>query len=143
DNSTGAFVVTEDVVSILDFEKIRDEGSHIARTVALGLATQAEALDVSITPDGQYALARPAGEGVLKLADLTDPDAPLRTLDLTEIFRRAQAAANNPDDSDETTDAGAPPPVDSGADSAVGETEELESDAGLPEAGLGSDGAVE
>src|SRR5690606_28482286 len=59
DDSARAFVVTEDGVSILDFDKIGDEGSHIARTVALGLATQAEALDVSITPDGQYALARP------------------------------------------------------------------------------------
>lgn len=93
EDGSRAFVVTEDGVSVLDFDAIREEGSHIARTVPLGDATQAEALDVSVTPDGKYALARPAGEGMLRLADLEDPDATLRTLDLTQIFRRARLPA--------------------------------------------------
>jgi YVTN family beta-propeller protein len=89
EDSSRGFVVTEDGVSILDFEQIEEQGSHIARTVPLGAATEAESLDVSITPDGRYALARPAGEGVLRLADLRDVDAEVKTLDLTEIFAQA------------------------------------------------------
>lgn len=104
DDSKRAFVVTEDGVSILDFDEIREQGSHIATTIALGSATEAEAVDVSITPDGKYALSRPNGQGVLRLTSLTDPDAPRQTLDLTEVFRRA-AAQNNP------------PPPDGGVDS--------------------------
>lgn len=92
DDSSRAFVVTEDGVSILDLEQIKNKGSHIARTVPLSSATEASSLDVSITPDGKYALARQTGEGRLRLADLEDEDAKLQTLDLTEIFRRAEAA---------------------------------------------------
>src|SRR5690606_23873866 len=57
-DSKRAFVVTEDGVSILDFDTIRKEGSHIATTIPLSTATEAEATDVSITPDGKYALSR-------------------------------------------------------------------------------------
>jgi hypothetical protein len=96
-----AFVVTEDGISILDFDDIRDKGSHIAMTIPLAKATEAEATDVSITPDGKYALSRPTGLGVLRLTSLTDPDAEQQTLDLTEVFRRA--AAQN----DDSPDAGA------------------------------------
>lgn len=97
DDSKRAFVVTEDGVSILDFDEIRKQGSHIATTIALGSATEAEAVDVSITPDGKYALSRPSGEGVLRLTSLTDPDAPRQTLDLTEVFRRAAQQNNQPE----------------------------------------------
>lgn len=99
-----AFVVTEDGISILDFETIRDEGSHIATTIPLGDASEPQAVDVSITPDGKYALSRPADEGVLRLTSLTDPTARAAILDLTEVFRRA-AIAPAPDagvDSDST-----------------------------------------
>lgn len=97
-DSKRAFVVTEDGVSILDFEAIRDEGSHIATTIPLAKTTEAEATDVSITPDGSYALSRPTGLGVLRLTSLTDPDAEQQELDLTEVFRRAAAQnAGSPD----------------------------------------------
>jgi hypothetical protein len=92
DDSTKAFVVTEDGVSVLDVDQIKEQGSHIARTVALSSATESSSLDVSITPDGRYAVARQNGEGTLRLAALDDEDSELKTLDLTEIFRRAQAA---------------------------------------------------
>lgn len=47
-DSKRAFVVTEDGVSILDFDTIREKGSHIATTVPLSTATEVEATDVSI-----------------------------------------------------------------------------------------------
>lgn len=92
DDGSRAFVVTEDGISILDFDAIREEGSHIATTIPLGEASEPEAVDVSITPDGKYALSRPADEGVLRLTSLTDPTAPAAILDLTEVFRRAATA---------------------------------------------------
>ncbi len=49
-SSTRAFVVTEDGVSILDVAEIKEQGSHIARTVPLSDATESSSLDVSITP---------------------------------------------------------------------------------------------
>lgn len=101
-DSKRAFVVTEDGISILDFEDIRDKGSHIATTIPLAKATEAEATDVSITPDGSYALSRPTGLGVLRLTSLTDPDAAPQTLDLTEVFRRAAAQHNDSPDAGST-----------------------------------------
>lgn len=124
DDSKRAFVVTEDGVSILDFDEIKKQGSHIATTIALGSATEAEAVDVSITPDGKYALSRPTGQGVLRLTSLTDPDAPRQTLDLTEVFRRA-AEQNNP------------PPPDGGVDSETSE------DTNAGESSNSDDSAVE
>lgn len=108
-DSKRAFVVTEDGVSILDFERIRDEGSHIATTIPLAKATEAEATDVSITPDGSYALSRPTGLGVLRLTSLTDPDAEQQTLDLTEVFRRAAAQnESSPDAGSDTVETVSP-----------------------------------
>ncbi len=82
DGSQG-FVVTEDGVSILDFEEIRKQGAHIAKTVPLG-ADATASLDVSVTPDGAYALARREGESQLRLADLDTGDVHL--LDLATLF---------------------------------------------------------
>lgn len=115
EESKRAFVVTEDGVTILDIDEIKKKGSHIARTISLGGATEPSTLDVSITPDGKYALARQSGEGILRLAHLDDTGE-LETLDLTEIFRRAQAqnAAEQGDDS-ALEDAGVVADEDSGA----------------------------
>ena len=52
-----AFVVTEDGVSVLDFAAIERDGSGIARLVTFG-GIDVKALDVAITPDGRFALAR-------------------------------------------------------------------------------------
>lgn len=103
-DSKRAFVVTEDGVSLLDFDEIRKNGSHIATTIPLGSATQAQATDVSITPDGKYALSRPTGEGVLRLTSLTDPSAQAKVLDLTEVFRRAAAQQQVPQEVDAGAD---------------------------------------
>lgn len=113
--STRAFVVTEDGVSILDVEQIKEKGSHIAKTVSLSSATESSTLDVSITPDGKYALARQSGQGILRLAHLDDDTGELETLDLTEIFRRAESenAAQQADDA-ALEDAGARADDDAG-----------------------------
>jgi YVTN family beta-propeller protein len=124
-DSKRAFVVTEDGISILDFEAIRDKGSHIATTIPLAKTTEAEATDVSITPDGTYALSRPTGLGVLRLTSLTDPDAEQQTLDLTEVFRRA-AAQNN--DSPDAGSVGADVTTDGNVDSDEGGASEAAAD---------------
>jgi YVTN family beta-propeller protein len=68
-DGTRAFVVTEDGVSLLDFAQIESEGPAIARTVPLGDDATAS-LDVSVTPDGKYALARREGDSELRLVNL-------------------------------------------------------------------------
>ncbi len=78
-----AFVVTEDGVSVLDFAKIEERAGGIARTVALGSTASDATLDVSVTPDGRYALAREENVGVLRLVDLETGE--VRTLDLAAL----------------------------------------------------------
>ncbi len=135
-----AFVVTEDGISILDFESIREEGSHIATTIPLGAATEVEATDVSITPDGKYALSRPVGEGVLRLTSLTDPSAAPQILDLTEVFRRAADNSDNPPDAGTTETT----PASSETTSVSASTFDLEiGDAGISGAPFVGDGGMD
>lgn len=139
-DSTRAYVVTEDGVSILDIAEIKAKGSHIARTVALGSATEASTLDVSITPDGRFALSRQTGEGTLRLARLDgDDDTDLETLDLTEIFRRAQAAneAEQGEEEGGASDASDPTVEDAGVEDPVDTLEPL--DAGAMDAAAPGD----
>jgi YVTN family beta-propeller protein len=121
-DSARAFIVTDDGVSILDFAAIDEkaagvsqQGTEIARTVSLGHAKTDNALDVSVTPDGRYALSREEGKSELKLLDLDSGD--IKKLDVSSIVPT------------ETTDAGAPP--DAG----------LAPDAGAGESDAGADGA--
>jgi hypothetical protein len=79
-DGTRGFVVTQDGISILDFGKIEKEGPAIARTIALGKDANTS-LDVSVTPDGKYALARREGESQLRLANLESGDLTLLDLD--------------------------------------------------------------
>ena len=108
EDAGAAFVVTEDGVSILDFSEIDKKGSHVARTVALGTDATAS-LDVSVTPDGKYALARREGESALRLADLDSGEVFL--LDLADYF-----TAPEPDPEPPVVDAGA---GDAGSDAAT------------------------
>jgi YVTN family beta-propeller protein len=105
-DSSRAFVVTDDGVSVLDFDTIdtkaggvSQRGTDIARTLSLGHAKTDNALDVSVTPDGRYALAREEGKSELRLLDLASGE--IKKLDVT-----AHLPSGVPD-------AGAPP-VDSG-----------------------------
>lgn len=82
-DSRRAQIVTEDGVSVLDFEQIEREGSGIARLVTFG-SVDVKALDVVITPDGRFALARAENESVLRLVALSGEES-VRTLDLAQF----------------------------------------------------------
>jgi DNA-binding beta-propeller fold protein YncE len=70
DDGKRAFVVTEDGISVLDFAAL-DTGPKILPLVALGdTLSGAQSVDVQVTPDGLFALARRDGEGVLRLINL-------------------------------------------------------------------------
>lgn len=85
DDGKFAYVITEAGVSIIDFDETESRGAHIARTVSLGEAAGPEALDVSVTNDGRYALARPEGEARLVLVSLDDGER--FELDLSTVFQ--------------------------------------------------------
>jgi hypothetical protein len=103
-DSSQAYVVTDDGMSVLDFATIEAEGTGIARLVALGPEVDQQALDVSVTPDGRYALTRRDGESVVRLVDLRS--GAIRSLDLASVV----AAKDAEDDADGGT--AEPPALD-------------------------------
>jgi YVTN family beta-propeller protein len=94
-DSQRAFVVTEDGVSVLDFAQVERGGSSIARLVTFG-DVDLKAVDVAITPDGQFALARAEGQGLVHLVAL-DGSAPRKSLDLATAYGGPPAVANDAD----------------------------------------------
>lgn len=92
DRSTRAFVVTDDGVSVLDFEQIEKDGPGIAKLVTFGGDVDQKNSDVAITPDGAFALARTDEQSALHLVELAS--GKVRTLDLAEAF----ATTNTDDD---------------------------------------------
>jgi YVTN family beta-propeller protein len=66
-DGSAAFVVTEDGVSVLRFANIK--GPSVAPLVPVGDAAD-PAADVSVTPDGRYALSRKEGATEIRLVDL-------------------------------------------------------------------------
>ena len=92
-----AYVVTDDGVSVLDFAQVDKSGTGIARLVSLGDDIDQKGLDVSITPDGKYALAREPGKSAIRLIDLDSGD--VSELELAQF-------GMGPDDD---ADAGTPP----------------------------------
>ncbi len=99
-NGKRAFVVTRDGVSVLDFAQIEKSQSGIARLVAFGGGVDQKTLDVAVTPDGLYALAREEGKSVLRLVDLTTGN--VKTLDVAKVYAAVPVPA---DDSDAGTPA--------------------------------------
>jgi hypothetical protein len=83
DGSRG-YVVTEDGVSVLDFEEIEAQGTGIAELISLGADIDQQSADVSITPDGRFALAREPGQSQVRLVTLADGS--IATLDLAELL---------------------------------------------------------
>jgi hypothetical protein len=86
-DGSAAYAITDDGVSVLDFEAIDDGGSGIARLVTLSTGADdvdQKALDVSITPNGRYALARHPAESSIRLVDLRD--GKIQTLDLAALM---------------------------------------------------------
>lgn len=87
-DNTSAFVINEDGVSIIRFAQVT--GPTVAPLVPLGPVSAMGASDVSITPDGKYALARKDGTGLVSLVDLStavattvDLGSPVTDLDLS------------------------------------------------------------
>lgn len=108
DDGAKAFVVTQAGVSVLDFADIEKSGASIAQTVALGAApTDQSALDVSVTGDGKYALAREENGSELRLVDLSTTS--IATLDLSKLTFPTAGDAGVP------ADAGTPPAADGGS----------------------------
>jgi len=95
-----AFVVTEDGISVIDLNAA-DQGPIIARLVSLGDGfTDPLSVDVTITANGKYALARRAEDTVLRLVDLADGQ--ITPLDLKVL----QVPAADPPASDGGADTG-------------------------------------
>jgi hypothetical protein len=66
-----AFVITEDGISVLDFAAL-DGGPKILPLVSLGDSlSDAQSIDVQVTPSGAFALARRDGESTVRLIDLS------------------------------------------------------------------------
>ncbi|MBN1607088.1 MAG: hypothetical protein JW940_10680 [Polyangiaceae bacterium] len=96
DDGSRAFVITEDGVSILNLDEIDAGQSAIAHTVSVSGSFDVRALDVSVTRDGQYALAREQGGDILRLVDLDSGDS--FQLDVTPIVAAARPDEPNADD---------------------------------------------
>ncbi|HET8937621.1 MAG TPA: hypothetical protein VFN67_29460 [Polyangiales bacterium] len=97
---TRAYVVTDDGVSVLDFEEINKTGPGIAKLVTFGGDVDQKNLDVAITPDGHFGLARAENQSALHLVELDT--GKVRTLDLAKAYPQEQASAGE-------EDAGVPP----------------------------------
>jgi hypothetical protein len=86
-----AFVVTDDGISVLDFEPIEREGTGIARLIPLGENVDQGSLDISIAPDGRFAMARHPAQSSIRLADLDSGE--VRVLDLADPAAAAEMGA--------------------------------------------------
>ena len=122
-DSTRSFVVTDDGVSVLDFVSIdqkaagkSQQGTEIARTVSLGHAKTDNALDVSVTPDGRYALAREENTSQLELVTLDSGD--IRTLDVAAYVASGDVDAGAVRDAGAGDGHDAGLPLDGGRDAA-------------------------
>ncbi len=104
-DSARSFVVTEDGVSILDYAVIDTVGAGIAPTVPLRMASNAEALDVSVTANGLHALARTTDGSHLRLANLGTRE--IASLELTH----ALLPTGTPGDQDAGVDPDADDPL--------------------------------
>src|SRR6185295_8314919 len=67
-DGSSAFVITEDGVSVLRFADLH--GPSVAPLVSVGNDAADAAQDVSVTPDGRYALSRRDGDAKIRLVDL-------------------------------------------------------------------------
>jgi YVTN family beta-propeller protein len=118
-----AFVVTEDGVSLLDFDEIDKQGGQISKTIALGDDANVS-LDVSITPDGKYALARREGSTELRLVDLSD--GKVRLLDLGAVIGDVATADAGVEQT--ATDDGATDDQTAGSDETSGDDQSASDD---------------
>ncbi len=85
DDGSGAYVVTEDGISILRFAQIT--GPTVAPFVRFpdAGATAPAARDVSVTPDGRWAIARREGASQVMLLDLGAPGAAAGAVTMVDL----------------------------------------------------------
>ena len=85
DDSTNAFVVSDDGVSKIDLTSVASITSRVAPLIHLYDATVTTTANVTVTPDGAYAIAHQPNSSTIRLVDL---DAKTHTdLDLLSTFR--------------------------------------------------------
>jgi hypothetical protein len=94
-DSSQAYVVNEDGVSVLNFAEITRSGSGIAKLATFGGTVDQKNLDVAITPDGRFALARTDGQGALHLLELET--GKVRSLELANAYQAPPAAIGGED----------------------------------------------
>jgi DNA-binding beta-propeller fold protein YncE len=94
-DGSAAYVVTEDGISVLDFEDVEADGSGIAPRISLGDDIVQKTLDVSITPSGEYALARQPGESEIRLVNLRTRE--ITPLDLATVLPAIEEEASDED----------------------------------------------
>jgi hypothetical protein len=92
--AAAAYVVTDDGVSVLDFAKIDAAGkSSIADTIPIFDAAEQKGADISVTPDGKYAVGRVEGTSTLRLVELSSATA--RVLDVAALLPASVAAGGS------------------------------------------------
>jgi DNA-binding beta-propeller fold protein YncE len=99
-----AYVVTDDGISVLDFASIERDGTGIARLISLGADADQKSLDVSVTDDGRFAMARHPEQSSIRLVDLDSGE--LRRLELADAL---PAEALDPGGATAAADAGLEP----------------------------------
>jgi hypothetical protein len=84
-SAPAAYVVTDDGISILDFAQIDlDRKPAIAKTIPIFSATEPKGADISVTPDGSFAIGRIQGTSTVRLVELASGNA--HTLDLVPLL---------------------------------------------------------
>jgi DNA-binding beta-propeller fold protein YncE len=79
-----AFVITEDGISVLDFAAL-EQGPTIAPLVGVGdTLRDPQSVDVQVTANGAFALARRSGDSTLRLIELAN--GRIETLSLRSLF---------------------------------------------------------
>jgi YVTN family beta-propeller protein len=110
-NTTKAFIITEDGVNVLDLAAIDQNGPSIADIVDYGSPGLGKAPDVSVTPDGLYALAREPAGSALRLIELSTVKRTVRRLDLANVGGTATGTdAGGHDAGAANSDSGGAPP---------------------------------
>lgn len=82
-DGSAAYVMTDDGICVLDFATIDRGRTSLAPPISLGDDLDQKSLDVSVTPDGRYALARQPGRVVVRLLDLGSGEQ--KTLDMNVL----------------------------------------------------------
>jgi hypothetical protein len=98
DDSSKAFVVSDDGVSKIDLTSVASVKSRVAELVHLYDATVTTAAAVTVTPDGAYAVAHQPNSTTVRLVDLAANNH--RDLNLSSLLGSADAGAGSLDVSD-------------------------------------------